>query len=96
MCQPNDKSADAEVSPKSVIRREESSRFLNTSATFKDVELGPSASQESTSSNASQSSSIRDWLSVKAAQNGKVISGVSLYGFCSVSMVLVNKSLASR
>ena len=79
-----------------VHRRDDATANLNASAVLKDIELGASSSQGSTDSNISQSSSMRDWLAVKAATNGKVISAVTLYGFCSVSMVLVNKSLASR
>ena len=32
----------------------------------------------------------------EAAKHGKIISACTFYSFCSVSMVLVNKSLASR
>lgn len=32
----------------------------------------------------------------KKGGSGKALSSCALYGFCSVSMVLVNKSLASR
>ena len=77
-------------------RTDDSSQYLNSSAARKDIELGNSSSLASTDSNIRQSLSTRDWLFVKAVTNGKVISALTLYGFCSVSMVLVNKSLASR
>ena len=77
-------------------RTDDSSQYLNSSSARKDIELGNSSSLASTDSNIRQSLSTRDWLFVKAVTNGKVISALTLYGFCSVSMVLVNKSLASR
>lgn len=35
-------------------------------------------------------------LLIKLKRNGQVLNACSFYSFCSVSMVLVNKSLASR
>jgi len=93
---PKDKDPDMKLNHNAVHRRDDTAANLNSSVIFKDVELGKSSSQGSTDSSISQSSSIRDRLSAQAATNGKVISAVTLYGFCSISMVLVNKSLASR
>ena len=81
-----------------VQRRDDSVRNLNISANLKDLELGPllpSGSQDSSSSESSQASAV-SWLSLKAVTNGKVLYACTLYSFCSVSMVLTNKSLASR
>lgn len=35
-------------------------------------------------------------VNTKAAEQAKALSSCALYSFCSVSMILVNKSLASR
>lgn len=87
-------------------RREDLRNSMNSSMTslannmnnMKDVELGSlvsASSQDSGNSDTSQPSSF-SWLSLKAATNGPVVSACLMYSFCSVSMVLTNKSLASR
>eukprot|EP00934_Nitzschia_sp_Nitz4_P000328 Nitzschia sp. Nitz4//scaffold27_size158506//87913//89149//NITZ4_002604-RA/size158506-snap-gene-0.201-mRNA-1//1//CDS//3329545500//328//frame0 len=89
--------SDSVKSSPTVQRREDSLHNLNSSTTFKDVELGAlvkSSSQDSNQSESSQASAV-SWLSLKAITNGKVLSACVLYSFCSVSMVLANKSLAS-
>lgn len=40
--------------------------------------------------------SCMDWFMLNMKKQSKVLSACSFYSFCSVSMVLVNKSLASR
>lgn len=87
-----------------IQRREELRNSLsNSNSSFggntnmKDVELGPllsSDSSESSDSSSSQPPSF-SWLSLKAITNGPVLSACMMYSFCSVSMVLTNKSLAS-
>lgn len=97
MCNTPAKDNNGAAAP-AMQRRDESSRTLNSSSNFKDVELGAlvkSSSQDSNCSESSQASAV-SWLSLKALTNGKVVSACSLYSFCSVSMVLTNKSLASR
>jgi hypothetical protein len=94
-----DKASEGRSNNNAIQGEDDSTMKLITSPSFKDVELGrpgSPSSQDSASTNISQVTALREWLSVKAALNGKVISAVSLYGCCSVSMVLVNKSLASR
>lgn len=96
MCNTPAKDNNGAAAP-AMQRRDESSRTLNSSSNFKDVELGAlvkSSSQDSNCSESSQASAV-SWLSLKALTNGKVVSACSLYSFCSVSMVLTNKSLAS-
>ena len=69
-----------------ILRKEE--------AASPDIELGPQTPQKEAPSPSNRLS----WLSLRAAsvQNAKVLSACSFYSFCSVSMVLTNKSLASR
>ena len=72
--------------------------------TYQDVELAPlvdqSSSQDMTqdsgTSPQSSSSSAGNSKSLTTGANGKVIYACTLYSFCSVAMVLTNKSLASR
>jgi hypothetical protein len=69
---------------------------------LKDVELAPLTAKESDDSGGSttgvpaEAASGWGWLVHNTKKNAKVLSACSFYSFCSVSMVLVNKSLASR
>jgi hypothetical protein len=53
-------------------------------------------SLDSPSNGGPPNQSCIDWLILNTKKQSKVLSACSLYSFCSVSMVLVNKSLASR
>lgn len=71
---------------------------------LKDVEMAPlvdtdgqdivESALDSPSGPANQT--CIDWLTLNVKKQSKVLSACSFYSFCSVSMVLVNKSLASR
>jgi hypothetical protein len=61
-----------------------------------DGEDTAASSLESTSTVGPPNQSYMDWFILNTKKQSKVLSACSLYSFCSVSMVLVNKSLASR
>ena len=70
-----------------------------------DVELAPLVTtsdedelslQKSSTSSSSPTNNGIEWFIRNTKKNAKVLSACSFYSFCSVSMVLVNKSLASR
>jgi hypothetical protein len=60
----------------------------------KDMEMAPL--EASTERDDLATHSRLGWLILNTKKNAKVLWACSLYSFCSVSMVLVNKSLASR
>ena len=60
-----------------------------------DLELQPLKSEHDSGSD-SDVNKEKVEKPLSAPNNSKSISACSLYSFCSVSMVLVNKSLASR
>lgn len=65
-----------------------------------DVELGPLIPQRESDvtkavGDAQKDMNASEWLWFHLKKNGKVLSACASYSFCSVSMVLVNKSLAS-
>ena len=70
--------------------------------TLKDVELAPLTTKDSDLHESSpgdgpaETASGWGWFVHNTKKNAKVLSACSFYSFCSVSMVLVNKSLASR
>jgi hypothetical protein len=72
---------------------------------LKDVEMAPlvgdgddapSKSALDSPSGGPANQSCINWLILNMKKQSKVLSACSFYSFCSVSMVLVNKSLASR
>lgn len=70
---------------------------------MKDVEMSPFKGDEELGGLGASSPpppppsiSCIDWIKLKAKHHAQVLSACSFYSFCSVSMVLVNKSLASR
>ena len=75
---------------------------------YKDVELAPLTpkNKDDDADTAADESGLlvdphknrntSEWISFIVKKNGKVLSTCLSYSFCSVSMVLVNKSLASR
>lgn len=69
---------------------------------LKDVELAPLVAKDGDDEDGAapgtpaEAASGWGWFVLNTKKNAKVLSACSLYSFCSVSMVLVNKSLASR
>ncbi|KAG7371898.1 triose-phosphate transporter family protein [Nitzschia inconspicua] len=67
----------------------------------KDVEMAPLVANDEDSEEVALDSpgpanqSCMDWFMLNMKKQSKVLSACSFYSFCSVSMVLVNKSLAS-
>lgn len=62
---------------------------------MKDVEMAPLVNQEPPPPETPTSAAAAQDAAEKAAL-AKVLSACGMYSFCSVSMVLTNKSLASR
>ena len=58
--------------------------------------MSPPSCQRTSPPTSGLNSSYLDWCMLKVKHHGQVLSACSFYSFCSVSMVLVNKSLASR
>ena len=69
----------------------------NDESDIEDVELAPLNEQKNASptKGSSPEMSTSDWVGFHVKKNGKVLTACASYSFCSVSMVLVNKSLAS-
>jgi hypothetical protein len=61
-----------------------------------DIEDAKESSLDSLSSGGPPNQSWIEWFILNTKKQSKVLSACTLYSFCSVSMVLVNKSLASR
>jgi len=57
--------------------------------------MSPPSCQKTSPPTSGLNSSYLDWCMLKVKHHGQVLSACSFYSFCSVSMVLVNKSLAS-
>jgi GDP-mannose transporter len=65
-------------------------------ADVEDVELASlNEETEAASANPDKDMTTSEWIGFHVKKNGKVLSACCTYSFCSVSMVLVNKSLAS-
>mmetsp|Transcript_239 Transcript_239/g.532 ORF Transcript_239/g.532 Transcript_239/m.532 type:complete len:375 (-) Transcript_239:1234-2358(-) len=60
-----------------------------------DVEMSPLNEKNVTQSSSPNNMGASEWIGFHVKKNGKVLSACASYSFCSVSMVLVNKSLAS-
>ncbi len=60
-----------------------------------DVEMSPLNEKKDTQSSSPNNMRTSEWIGFHVKKNGKVLSACASYSFCSVSMVLVNKSLAS-
>jgi len=63
-----------------------------------DVELAPLKGNNdgaATPKDVQDDMTTTEWISFHAKKNGKILSACATYSFCSVTMVLVNKSLAS-
>lgn len=71
---------------------------VNAEDSLKDVEMAPLMTNTIGSSSAETptSAAARAESAVDQAALSKVLYACSMYSFCSVSMVLTNKSLASR
>jgi len=75
----------------------------DTDADYKDIELAPQTltsveggnDEFSKASDPHKDMTIPEWFWFHMKKNGKILSACASYSFCSVSMVLVNKSLAS-
>jgi hypothetical protein len=64
---------------------------------YQDVELAPLVTDHTEDSGTPSKPSVSvSATSLTAGASGKVLYACTLYSFCSVSMVLTNKSLASR
>jgi hypothetical protein len=73
-------------------------RSINSEVDYKDVEIAPLIPTEESGLQVDphKDMTTSEWISFILKKNGKVLSTCLSYSFCSVSMVLVNKSLASR
>mmetsp|Transcript_4245 Transcript_4245/g.9243 ORF Transcript_4245/g.9243 Transcript_4245/m.9243 type:complete len:384 (+) Transcript_4245:148-1299(+) len=60
-----------------------------------DIELAPLNSDEDAALGSHEDMGTVEWICFHAKRNGNVLSACANYSFCSISMVLVNKSLAS-
>jgi len=60
-----------------------------------DIELAPLKEEDKETPDKGDEMSTMDWLFFHCKKNGKILGACGAYSFCSVSMVLVNKSLAS-
>lgn len=60
-----------------------------------DVEMSPLNEENESGSTPDKGMATSEWIGFHVKKNGKVLSACASYSFCSVSMVLVNKSLAS-
>lgn len=84
---------------------DDDNKSINSEVDYKDVELAPltpknkddaDTEEESGPVDPHKNMNTSEWISFILKKNGKVLSTCLSYSFCSVSMVLVNKSLASR
>jgi hypothetical protein len=84
---------------------DDDNKSINSEVDYKDVELAPLTPKNEDDADTEEESGLVDphknmntseWISFILKKNGKVLSTCLSYSFCSVSMVLVNKSLASR
>ena len=88
---------------------DDDNKSMNSEVDYKDVELAPLTPKNKDDDNADtaeeesglqvdphKNRNTSEWISFIVKKNGKVLSTCLSYSFCSVSMVLVNKSLASR
>jgi hypothetical protein len=88
---------------------DDDTKSINSEVDYKDVELAPltpkNKNKDDDNADTEEESGLVDphknmntseWISFILKKNGKVLSTCLSYSFCSVSMVLVNKSLASR
>ena len=93
-----------------VVDDDDDNKSIHSEVDYKDVELAPlitpkNKDDDNADTAADESGLLVDphknrntseWISFIVKKNGKVLSTCLSYSFCSVSMVLVNKSLASR
>mmetsp|Transcript_22984 Transcript_22984/g.63757 ORF Transcript_22984/g.63757 Transcript_22984/m.63757 type:complete len:473 (+) Transcript_22984:28-1446(+) len=100
----NELATDAPVRPASPVATVDDDSDADADDEYKDVELAPlTPSKEENNDNDDldriadphKDMSTPDWVCFHMKKNGKVLSACASYSFCSVSMVLVNKSLAS-
>ena len=88
---------------------DDANQSIHSEVDYKDVELAPLTPKNKDDDNADtteeesgllvdphKNRNTSEWISFIVKKNGKVLSTCLSYSFCSVSMVLVNKSLASR
>ena len=91
-----------------VVDDDDDNKSIHSEVDYKDVELAPLTpkNKDDDADTAADESGLlvdphknrntSEWISFIVKKNGKVLSTCLSYSFCSVSMVLVNKSLASR
>ena len=88
---------------------DDDNKSIHSEVDYKDVELAPLTPKKNKDDDADTAAdesgllvdphknrNTSEWISFIVKKNGKVLSTCLSYSFCSVSMVLVNKSLASR
>ena len=92
-----------------VVDDDDDNKSIHSEVEYKDVELAPLTPNKNKDDDADtaedesgltvdphKNRNTSEWISFIVKKNGKVLSTCLSYSFCSVSMVLVNKSLASR